>query len=65
MKFIRIDTGEYYDKPEFYPFMPEDIFNALEQAELKRTKKDEIITTEVPEDDFNKMLEEFQKSKKQ
>lgn len=28
MTLIRIKTGEYYNRPEFYPYMPESIFNA-------------------------------------
>lgn len=63
MNFIRINTGEYYDRPEFYPYMPESIFNALELAELKRSSPDEEITAEVEEEDFQKMIDDFNSAK--
>lgn len=63
MTLIRVKTGEYYDRPEFYPYMPESIFNALELAELKRNSPDEEITVEVEEEDFKKMLDDYNSAK--
>lgn len=63
MTLIRIKTGEYYNRPEFYPYMPESIFNALELAELKRSSPDEEITADVPEEDYQKMMNEYYEQK--
>lgn len=51
MDTIKIKITEYYDNPQYYPYMPEAVFNALERAFLEG--KD---MAEVPEDDFNIML---------
>lgn len=59
MTLIRVNTGEYYDRPEFYPYMPASIFNALELAELQRNSPEDEITAEVPEEDFQKMIDDF------
>lgn len=32
MGTIEIKVSDYYDKPKFYAYMPEEIFNALEAA---------------------------------
>ena len=32
MGTIEIKVSDYYDKPKFYAYMPEEIFNALETA---------------------------------
>lgn len=63
MTLIRVNTGEYYDRPEFYPYMPESIFNALELAELQRNSPEDEITAEVPEEDFQKMMNEYNEQK--
>lgn len=54
MKTIKVKTLDYYNIPSYYPFMPREIFNALELSFLK----DEEFT-EVPEDAFEKMVEDF------
>lgn len=59
MTLIRIKTGEYYDKPEFYPYMPESVFSALEAAELAGSE-----TAEVEDTEFQKMMDGFNESKK-
>jgi hypothetical protein len=58
MGTIKIKTNEFYDRPEYYAFMPASIFNALEEAELKGALTGEDIEAEVPEEDFQKMLRE-------
>lgn len=58
MGTIKIKASDFYDRPEYYPFMPASIFNALEEAELKGALTGEDIQAEVPEDDFQKMLRE-------
>lgn len=58
METIKIAIVEYYNKPQFFPFMPEVIFNALETAFLAGKE-----TAEVPKAEFEKMLSEFQNNK--
>lgn len=55
MNIIEIKIAEYYDNPQYYPYMPETVFNALEQAFL-----DGKEMAEVPENDFNCMLAAMQ-----
>lgn len=64
MKLIRILTKNYYDKPEYYAFMPASIFNALEEAELRGALIGQDISVEVPEDDFNRMIDDYTKHQK-
>ena len=54
MSTIEIQVAEYYNKPKFYGFMPEEIFNALEAAFIEG--KD---TAGVPAEAFNLMLKQF------
>ena len=49
-----IAVSDYYDHPEFYRFMPESIFNLLEQAYLDGQEK-----AVVPEADFIRMITEM------
>lgn len=51
MATIEIKITEYYDNPQYYPYMPETVFNALERAFL-----DGKETAEVSKDDFDKMI---------
>lgn len=55
MNIIEIKIAEYYDNPQYYPYMPETVFNALEQAFL-----DGKEMAEVPGTDFNCMLAAMQ-----
>ncbi len=55
---IEIKIAEYYDNPQYYPYMPETVFNALERAFLNGQE-----TAEVPKDDFNSMLAAMQTDK--
>lgn len=61
MEMIKIKMGEYYDRPEFYPYMPSVIFDALELAALKGAANGEEVLAEVPKDIFDKMIEDFKK----
>ena len=61
MEMIKIKTGEYYDKPEFYPSMPKEVFDALELAALKEAASGEEVLAEVPKDVFEKMIEDHKK----
>ena len=47
MEMIKIKTGEYYDRPEFYPYMPSVIFDALELAVLKGAVNGEEVLAKV------------------
>ena len=38
MGTIEIKVSEFYDKPKYYPDMPEEIFNALEAAFINGEK---------------------------
>lgn len=58
MDMIEIAITEYYNKPQYFPFMPEVIFNALEVAFLEGKEK-----AEVPKADFENMLLEYQNKK--
>ena len=58
MKIIKINTGEYYNRPEFYPHMPAEIFNALEQSALNDEDQ-----TEVSEEAFEKMINDSEMRK--
>ena len=61
---IKIKTGEYYTKPEFYPYMPPEIFDALELAELKGALHGEEILAEVSKEAFEKMINEYNEDKR-
>lgn len=50
MTKVIIRTNEYYNHPEYYSFMPESVFSALEEAFLHG-----FDTAEVPENDFLSM----------
>lgn len=51
MGTIEIKVSDYYDKPKFYAYMPEEIFNALEAAFIAGEK-----TAIVPKLEFDLML---------
>lgn len=58
MGTINIEVSEYYNNPKYYPYMPEAVFNSLEEAFLAGRE-----TAEVPETEFNTMLSAFQNNK--
>lgn len=58
METIEIALAEYYNKPNYYPVMPEVIFNALEAAFLEGK-----VTAEVPKVEFENMLLAIQGNK--
>ena len=58
METIEISLSEYYNNPKYYAFMPEVIFDALEDAFLKG---EEVAI--VPKQEFENMLFDFQNSK--
>ena len=60
---ITLNTKDYYNRPEYYRFMPPEIFNALEYAELKEAWTGNEITVEVEKALFDKMIEDFNNSK--
>ncbi|MBV5348905.1 hypothetical protein JZU61_04515 [bacterium] len=59
MKIISILTKDYYDRPEYYAFMPPSIFNALEEAELRGAINGQDVAADVPEEDFLKMIDDY------
>ena len=48
---IEIELNNYYNKPEYYRFMPKSVFLALEYAYLNGS-----FTAEVPNEDFTRMM---------
>lgn len=54
METTIIEVAQYYNNPQYYPYMPETVFNSLEEAFLAGRE-----TAEVPEADFNTMLSAF------
>lgn len=59
METIEITIAEYYNNPQYYPVMPEVVFNALEAAFLEGKE-----TAEVPKVEFESMLLAIQKKSK-
>jgi hypothetical protein len=59
MDTIEIKITEYYNDPQYYPYMPETVYNALERAFL-----DGKDTAEVPKGDFDSMLAAMQATEK-
>ena len=35
METVEIKISEYYNNPQYYPYMPEAVFDALERAFLR------------------------------
>jgi hypothetical protein len=58
MGTIEIKLSEYYNNPQYYPYMPEAVFNALEAAFL-----DGKDTAQVLEGDFSGMVAAMQNAK--
>jgi hypothetical protein len=54
MKPLEIDVDKYYLKEDYYRFMPEALFNALEAAFLEGKK-----TAAVSKDDFDMMMKGY------
>lgn len=55
---IDIYVSEFYNRPEYFPFMPATIFNALEQAFI-----DGDETARVSVSDFDTMMDKYKQSK--
>lgn len=62
-EMIEIKNSEFYSTPEFWPFMPEEIFNALEETELHNAFWNDNMTTMVPKRLFDKMMLDYKNSK--
>jgi hypothetical protein len=54
METIEIKVSEYYNQPKYFAYMPESVFNALEEAFV--AGKEAAI---VPKVAFEAMLSEF------
>lgn len=54
METIEIKVSEYYNQPKYFAYMPEAVFNALEEAFV--AGKEAAI---VPKVAFETMLSEF------
>lgn len=64
METVKIKISEYYNKPEYYRFMPPEIFNALEYAELKEAWTGKEVAVDVPKHLFDKMIEDYNNNQK-
>lgn len=58
MSTIKINTSDYYGKPALYPFMPPEIFDALEKV-FKAGEE----YAEVDKDLFYEMMDKFNNKK--
>ena len=56
MKTIKVKVLDYYNHQEFYHFMPENVFRALENAFLF-----DELETEVPAGEFLQMINDYNK----
>lgn len=54
METIYIKVAEYYNQPKYFPYMPEAVFNALEEAFIAGRE-----LANVPKVAFETMLLEF------
>lgn len=54
METIEISVLEYYSRPWYFPFMPEQLFKTLEEAFVNDQK-----TTLVNKSDFDKMMKDY------
>lgn len=54
---IIINVDRFYSNHGLYPFIPALVFDALEAAYLSGNE-----TTEVPEDEYNKMLSDLKRA---
>lgn len=60
MPIIQIKTNAYYGNPSYYSVMPQDIFDALEFASLNEKEY-----TNVDKEQFDNMIDEYNKKMKQ
>lgn len=56
---IKVEIEGYYNRPEFYPYMPKEIFDKLEAAAMQGED-----LAELPRELFEKMVEDFESQKK-
>lgn len=61
---ITINNADFYAKPEFWPFMPKEMFDILELAELKGSFRGELIVAEVPKRLFDNMMSKYNAAKR-
>lgn len=54
METIEIKVAEYYNQPKYFAYMPETVFNALEEAFIAGE-----VSAVVPKAAFETMLLEF------
>lgn len=54
METVEIKIAEYYNKPDYYAYMPESVFNALEAAFI-----DGRESALVPKSVFDEMMYNF------
>lgn len=60
----KIKIVEYYNRPEFYRYMPSSVFEPLEHAFINSNARYSEITAEVPDSEIIRMLLEKQINEK-
>lgn len=58
MDMIKVEIEGYYNRPEFYPYMPKEIFDRLEAAAMQG---EDLV--ELPKGLFEKMVEDYKNEK--
>lgn len=59
MDMIKVEIEGYYNRPEFYPYMPNEIFDKLEAAAMKGED-----LAELPKELFERMVADYESEKK-
>lgn len=59
MDMIKVEIEGYYNRPEFYPYMPNEIFDKLESAAMKGED-----LAELPKELFERMVADYENEKK-
>ena len=56
---IKVEIEGYYNRPEFYPYMPNEIFYTLEADAMQG-----VDLAELPKELFERMVEDYESEKK-
>jgi hypothetical protein len=54
MKTVRVTVLHYYNHPILYSFMPQKLFEQLEESFLK-----DELTAEIPKKDYDRMMKRY------
>ena len=59
MDMIKVEIEGYYNRPEFYPYMPNEIFDKLEAAAMQGED-----WAELQKELFDRMVADYERKKK-